>query len=47
MDADDEKPDRNKDKFESGFDTRATYKDQADDAQARVRQSTLREFPNP
>ena len=43
MDADDEKPDRNKDKFESGFDTRATYKDQADDAQARVRQSTLRE----
>ena len=43
MDADDEKPDRNKDKFESGFDTRATYRDQADDAQARVRQSTLRE----
>ena len=43
MDADDEKPDRNKDKFEFGFDTRATYKDQADDAQARVRQSTLRE----
>ena len=43
MDADDEKPDRNKDKFEFGFDTRATYKDQADDAQARVRQSTLRD----
>ena len=43
MDADDEKPDRNKDKFESGFDTRATYRDQTDDAQARVRQSTLRE----
>jgi hypothetical protein len=43
VDADDEKPDRNKNKFESGFDTRATYRDQADDARARVRQPILRE----